>query len=61
MEAVDSTIVQQALEATTIDLCLSLFPWPKFRKHKAAVKTDGSGGPRLARLSGNEQSRPASS
>ena len=27
-----------ALEATTIDLCLSLFPWAKFRKHKAAVK-----------------------
>jgi len=23
---------------TTIDLCLSLFPWAKFRKHKAAVK-----------------------
>src|SRR6202142_2673627 len=27
-----------ALDATTIDLCLSLFPWAKFRKHKAAVK-----------------------
>ena len=23
---------------TTIDLCLSLFPWAKFRKHKAAIK-----------------------
>src|SRR3974377_61129 len=28
-----------ALDSTTIDLCLSLFPWAKFRKHKAAVKT----------------------
>ena len=27
-----------ALDATTIDLCLSTFPWAKFRKHKAAVK-----------------------
>ena len=27
-----------ALDATTIDLCLSLFPWAHFRKHKAAVK-----------------------
>jgi hypothetical protein len=27
-----------ALDSTTIDLCLSLFPWAKFRKHKAAVK-----------------------
>ncbi len=27
-----------ALDATTIDLCLSLFPWAKFRKHKGAVK-----------------------
>lgn len=27
-----------ALDATTIDLCLSLFPWAKFRKQKAAVK-----------------------
>src|SRR5271170_6483331 len=27
-----------ALDSTTIDLCLSLFPWVKFRKHKAAVK-----------------------
>jgi len=26
------------LDSTTIDLCLSLFPWAKFRKHKAAVK-----------------------
>ena len=27
-----------ALDATTIDLCLSLFPWARFRKHKGAVK-----------------------
>ena len=27
-----------ALDASTIDLCLSLFPWVKFRKTKSAVK-----------------------
>jgi hypothetical protein len=27
-----------ALDSTTIDLCLSLFPWARFRKNKAAVK-----------------------
>ena len=27
-----------ALDASTIDLCLSLFPWAKFRKTKSAVK-----------------------
>ena len=27
-----------ALDSTTIDLCLSIFPWARFRKHKAAVK-----------------------
>jgi IS4 transposase len=27
-----------ALDATTIDLCLSLFPWAHFRKEKGAVK-----------------------
>ena len=27
-----------ALDSTTIDLCLKLFPWAKFRQHKAAVK-----------------------
>ncbi len=27
-----------ALDSTTIDLCLSLFPWAKFRKNKSAVK-----------------------
>jgi len=27
-----------ALDSTTIDLCLALFPWAQFRRHKAAVK-----------------------
>src|ERR1700722_3542729 len=27
-----------ALDSITIDLCLSLFPWARFRKGKAAVK-----------------------
>jgi hypothetical protein len=27
-----------ALDSTTIDLCLTLFPWAAFRRHKAAVK-----------------------
>src|ERR1700730_3837587 len=27
-----------ALDSTTIDLCLSLFPWARFRTHKGAVK-----------------------
>ena len=27
-----------ALDSTTIDLCLSLFPWARFRRAKAAVK-----------------------
>jgi hypothetical protein len=27
-----------ALDSTTIDLCLSLFPWAKFRRRKAAIK-----------------------
>ncbi|HUO11096.1 MAG TPA: hypothetical protein VM008_22540, partial [Phycisphaerae bacterium] len=27
-----------ALDATTIDLCLKLFPWARFRRRKAAVK-----------------------
>ena len=27
-----------ALDATTIDLCLALFPWAEFRKYKGAVK-----------------------
>ena len=32
----DSTVY--ALDATTIDLCLSMFPWANFRKTKGAVK-----------------------
>jgi hypothetical protein len=32
----DATVY--ALDAATIDLCLSLFPWAKFRKTKGAVK-----------------------
>jgi len=27
-----------AFDSTTIDLCLTLFPWAKFRRHKSAVK-----------------------
>ena len=27
-----------ALDSTTIDLWLSLFPWPRFRKRKGAIK-----------------------
>jgi len=27
-----------AFDSTTIDLCLSLFPWAQFRQHKAALK-----------------------
>jgi hypothetical protein len=27
-----------ALDSTTIDLCLSLFPWAQFRKRKSAIK-----------------------
>ena len=32
----DNTVY--ALDSSTIDLCLSLFPWARFRKTKAAVK-----------------------
>jgi hypothetical protein len=35
---VDLQEAAYALDSTTIDLCLSLFPWAKFRKAKAAVK-----------------------
>lgn len=34
----DLSSAAYALDSTTIDLCLSLFPWAKFRKTKAAVK-----------------------
>ena len=27
-----------AFDSTTIDLCLSLFPWAQFRQHKSAIK-----------------------
>ena len=36
--AVDLEQTTYAFDSTTIDLCLSLFPWAHFRKHKAAVK-----------------------
>ena len=32
----DATVY--ALDSTTIDLCLAVFPWARFRKEKAAVK-----------------------
>ena len=32
----DNTV--HALDSSTIDLCLSLFPWARFRKTRAAVK-----------------------
>ena len=35
-EELDHTVY--ALDSTTIDLCLSLFPWARFRSTKAAVK-----------------------
>jgi hypothetical protein len=35
---VDLDHVAYALDATTIDLCLSLFPWAPFRRAKAAIK-----------------------
>ena len=35
---VDLTNTVYALDATTIDLCLSLFPWAPFRSAKAAVR-----------------------
>jgi hypothetical protein len=36
--SVDLAETVYALDATTIDLCLSLFPWAKFRTTKAAIK-----------------------
>ena len=33
---IDETVY--AFDSTTIDLCLSLFPWAKFRKQKGAIK-----------------------
>jgi hypothetical protein len=34
----DLNATAYALDATTIDLCLSMFPWAKFRKAKGAIK-----------------------
>jgi len=34
--AIDGTVY--ALDSTTIDLCLSIFPWAKFRKRKGGIK-----------------------
>jgi DDE family transposase/uncharacterized protein DUF4372 len=36
--AVDLDQTIYAFDSTTIDLCLKLFPWARFRKRKAAVK-----------------------
>ena len=36
--AVDLSNTVYAFDSTTIDLCLSLFPWAQFRRHKSAVK-----------------------
>ena len=35
---VDLEHTAYALDSTTIDLCLSLFPWAKFRRNKGAIK-----------------------
>jgi hypothetical protein len=36
--AVDLGQSLYALDSTTIDLCLALFPWARFRRCKAAIK-----------------------
>lgn len=36
--AVELEHVVYALDSTTVDLCLSLFPWAQFRRRKSAVK-----------------------
>jgi len=36
--AVDLAQTAYTFDATTIDLCLTLFPWARSRRHKAAVK-----------------------
>lgn len=38
LEEVDLDNTIYALDSTTIDLCLEVFWWAKFRKHKAAIK-----------------------
>jgi hypothetical protein len=35
---IDLDATAYALDSTTIDLCLSLFPWARFRRTKAAIK-----------------------
>jgi len=45
-----------AIDSTTIDLCLSLFPWARFRQHKGAIKAHtmfdlGAGVPVFVRIS----------
>ena len=36
--AIDLDATVYAFDATTVDLCLSVYPWAPFRQHKAAVK-----------------------
>jgi len=36
--AIDLDATVYAFDATTIDLCLSVYPWAPFRAHKAAIK-----------------------
>ena len=36
IDELDATIY--AIDSTTIDLCLAIFPWASFRKNKAAIK-----------------------
>lgn len=38
LEGIDLANTVYALDSTTIDLCLEVFWWAKFRKHKAAIK-----------------------
>ena len=38
LEEIDLNNTVYALDSTTIDLCLEVFWWAKFRKHKAAIK-----------------------
>ncbi|MCB9308162.1 MAG: IS4 family transposase [Lewinellaceae bacterium] len=38
LEEVDLDNTVYALDSTTVDLCLEVFWWAKFRKHKAAIK-----------------------
>ncbi|MBZ0159594.1 MAG: IS4 family transposase [bacterium] len=36
--SVDLAATVYAFDSTTIDLCLALFPWARFRQHKGAIK-----------------------